>query len=778
MKTLVRFSLFAVLAAGTIACTPKAYAPAPLPEVRNDGVAPFLHDAGYYGGAELHLTREIAPGVTHAFDSFAKEPLTINTITFGPLGGDLVLEAEKGLDGMNKRERIPDMVARLYDPASRPIVAINGDFWGGGSVPIGPFVDEDMIWKSPWRGGGEGTRSCFAWSQYGGTFIGQPKWTMAVLDMQSGASLPIDQVNFPIAGLPVTAYTWPIGDKAPERAEAEQRIGVKLDSPRWLPNERAMGTVVAVGEDAALEKDLVILGVAGDVAVPAWLSVPGTRVALDARLEGVSRNALVDAASDPVIGVVGGGPRLLRDGEVVVEEEAPKESIRDSFVTDLHPRTAVGVRADGSIVMCVVDGRQPGKSQGINLMDLAEWMKKQGCVDAMNLDGGGSSTMSVRGELVNFPSDAGGSRSVSNGIVLRRTAPVGAPARLEIQPAKTLAVPDAAVPLTAQAYDAAHEPVDISDWTMQWSADAGSVAGEGIIATPDQTGTVTVEARARRGNVLFGSTIQGTATIEVVEPAVLEFVPDAVLLQPGESVEITLRAKTADGKLLRGENLLRELGVPAFLSYEAGTQTIVAESDGVGFVTAALGGLKARLPVAVGHAGETVVQSFDSLPAGDPDAWLEVLRAKPEKTGLALESTTIKEGSAAWRFSYGMASGGTTKVALPVDVELPGKPLAIGFWLYGDGQGQWVRGDLRDAIGNRYYVDFTDSAHGVDWKDEWRLVRASLVKPASAGTPKGPLTYPLSLYAIYVVQPQEAAKRDGEFLIDALTAYGLPEGME
>ena len=83
-----------------------------------------------------------------------------------------------------------------------------------------------------------------------------------------------------------------------------------------------------------------------------------------------------------------------------------------------HPRTAVAKLKDGKFLMITVDGRQPGVSVGMNLQELAEYLLSLGATDAMNLDGGGSTTMFLDGKVVNTPSDKEGERKVSDAIVV------------------------------------------------------------------------------------------------------------------------------------------------------------------------------------------------------------------------------------------------------------------------------------------------------------------------------------------------------------------------
>jgi len=85
------------------------------------------------------------------------------------------------------------------------------------------------------------------------------------------------------------------------------------------------------------------------------------------------------------------------------------------FVAGRQPRTLAGVRADGTLLLVTVDGRLPGWSVGMTLPESARLMRSLGARDALNLDGGGSSTMVVRGEVVNRPADRV-ERRVSDGL--------------------------------------------------------------------------------------------------------------------------------------------------------------------------------------------------------------------------------------------------------------------------------------------------------------------------------------------------------------------------
>ena len=113
--------------------------------------------------------------------------------------------------------------------------------------------------------------------------------------------------------------------------------------------------------------------------------------------------------------VVATGPVLLAGGESV-------PVAGDRFNTNRHPRTAAGRRADGTVILLVADGRN-ALAAGLTMAELQQIMAALGCRDAINLDGGGSTTMVVRGAVVNHPSDNGqfdadGERPVANAIVI------------------------------------------------------------------------------------------------------------------------------------------------------------------------------------------------------------------------------------------------------------------------------------------------------------------------------------------------------------------------
>lgn len=113
--------------------------------------------------------------------------------------------------------------------------------------------------------------------------------------------------------------------------------------------------------------------------------------------------------------IIAGVPQLIKNSKIDITWEQEKAS--KSFVETRHPRTAVAKLKDGRFLMLTADGRSE-ESAGIDLYDLAAYMLELGAVDAMNLDGGGSTTMFLDGKVVNKPSDKAGERKVGDAILV------------------------------------------------------------------------------------------------------------------------------------------------------------------------------------------------------------------------------------------------------------------------------------------------------------------------------------------------------------------------
>lgn len=114
---------------------------------------------------------------------------------------------------------------------------------------------------------------------------------------------------------------------------------------------------------------------------------------------------------------VGGGPVLLQKGKVYISNK--EEQMFVNGEDDLHPRTAMGYTKNGKLIILVIQGRAHGVAEGATLIEQANILKKLRCVEALNLDGGGSSCLLVNGTETIKPSDKEGQRPIPAVFIIR-----------------------------------------------------------------------------------------------------------------------------------------------------------------------------------------------------------------------------------------------------------------------------------------------------------------------------------------------------------------------
>jgi len=218
----------------------------------------------------------------------------------------------------------------------------------------------------------------------------------------------------------------------------------------------------------------------------------------------------IDPGWEDVEQAIGGREWVLRDGQTWIYP-------RPASADQIHPRTGVGITPTGDLVLIAVDGRQAGYSDGTTLPDLAELFRQRGAIAALNLDGGGSTTMLVRepgdvsAGLANLPS-GGRQRPVSNSLLVVSTAPTGPLSTILLKPTDPTIVQGTGVTFTAKGHDTYYNGIPLSG-SVAWST--GSPVG-------------TIDASGR-----FASTVPGTAQVTasafgVSASTTINVVPDTV----------------------------------------------------------------------------------------------------------------------------------------------------------------------------------------------------------------------------------------------------------
>lgn len=177
--------------------------------------------------------------------------------------------------------------------------------------------------------------------------------------------------------------------------EAPATRSVVRDDVRY-PTARAALGLTATGFDIAW-------ATSREGSLQAWSAPPPHRQGSPAELD--------PATSTPwnVEDALGGGPALVSNGRVEVTTN--EEVFFGTAIPYTHPRTAAGIAADGTLLLLLVDGRQK-ESRGVRLEELAAILVDLGAEEALNLDGGGSSSLVVRGRLLNNPAGRSRERQV------------------------------------------------------------------------------------------------------------------------------------------------------------------------------------------------------------------------------------------------------------------------------------------------------------------------------------------------------------------------------
>jgi len=233
-------------------------------------------------------------------------------------------------------------------------------------------------------------------------------------------------------------------------------------------------------------------------------------------------------------GIAGFGAMLIKDGKIVVADS-------DTYYDDRASRTAVGITRTGKVVLMVMDGRQEPDSCGGSMQEIAQVMLEAGCYNAVNLDGGGSTTYVAKPEgeeelkVVNVPSD-GVQRSVSATLMIVSTAPNStAFDHALVDSAVDYMTVGASVQMTASGASATGNPAEIPEGAA-WAVSNESIATitEDGLLTARGNGIVDV-------NLVVDGNTKGTKTIEVVTPENLYFAKPNINAVYGVQVELPIK---------------------------------------------------------------------------------------------------------------------------------------------------------------------------------------------------------------------------------------------
>ena len=469
---------------------------------------------------------------------------------------------------------------------------------------------------------------------------------------------------------------------------------------------------------------------------------------------------------------VGGPAVILKDGVIT------PDGLNSPYGVDQLPRSAVGITADGNIVMFVADGRQAPKSCGQTFKMLAETMIAFGCVDALSLDGGGSSTFvsqhegSDTIELRNSPCD-GAERTVSSALLVCSSAkPSGEFHHASLLPNNNYYTPGSSVEFSAKGVDSSGFAAPLPEDGSYAVADEsfGSFT-DNVFTSSGKEGTVVV-------NYMSEGKVSGSTTIEIRTPDELSFAKEELSLAFDQHSDLGLEAKY-QGKVIntKAGDFIWELEDAKMGAFEGNTfvaspnesinGTITVKSAYDETVTATMYAVIGRQPYVVWDFEDESYYSFATgyLNANGGiskyltgDASCNMLLGTYVDTGdiprgakgtaevIDVDSGEVRMGSNALKINYDFTQQPDNKIdgvcigAYSGTSSMEGTPTAIGLWLYApEGTPNfWFRMRVLDAGANNgagavLTLNFTDrhdskpadGIGGIDWQG-WKYCEAQL----------------------------------------------------
>jgi len=366
-------------------------------------------------------TEEVASGVVHHRLVANQGPFTIHVVEIDLRHRDLAIAAMHAFDSLRGRQQVSAMANSRTATGANVVAAINADFFDlkigeneNNQVVDGAVVKAVSITDSPF----DSLHTIH--SQFGMTCDGRPvidrfAFAGAVLTPPPAvAVLPLDAVNFRPHGDATVLYTAAYGI-------------TPSDSNARLTVEIPFRVVARRGDTVQLQATGAPRNGGGLAIQPSQAVLSGTGAAAEVvrRLGGsLAGGAPLNVVTSflPKRGrlctLVGGWPRLLVDGRSIADSADRLEGTFPRFSLTRHPRTGIGFSRDSTkLYFVTVDGRSESSS-GMSLTEFATLMQTLGIAQGLNLDGGGSTTLVIRGHVVNHPSDSTGERAVGDALLL------------------------------------------------------------------------------------------------------------------------------------------------------------------------------------------------------------------------------------------------------------------------------------------------------------------------------------------------------------------------
>jgi len=274
------------------------------------------------------------------------------------------------------------------------LAGVNGGFYNYEGRPLGAvMVDGQMVSEPLYN------RATLGITRTGEVLIDNIKWK-GLLNTENNNNIVIDAVNRkPNSENEIIMYNQYFGKQTPQFQQETLELVIENDVVTKV--ERGSLIQNSIPEEGFIVK--IFAGLDGYTAFQEGKDVKYTNVFNPAWHKEDVRN------------IMGGGPKLVTDGEVAVTGDL--ENFSQDITAGRAPRTVVGITENKHLLFVTVDGRQPELSIGMTLQEMAQYLTQLNVTEAMNLDGGDSSQLVIRGYTFNNPS---GYRDIATGILIKK----------------------------------------------------------------------------------------------------------------------------------------------------------------------------------------------------------------------------------------------------------------------------------------------------------------------------------------------------------------------
>jgi hypothetical protein len=350
-------------------------------------------------------SRLVGPGVTHT-KYLLPGPLAVDVMSVSLKEPSVHIETFRA-PGLTETSRQAEANDR---EGHRVLGAVNADFFTKAGLPVG-----NQVQNGEWVHGTRAVRSHMAIDAHGHPFIERLSFA-GIVTACTGSTFSIAGVNVSPRTDQILVFTDYYGAFADTDSISARWMLRLIDTAFAAGNTL---TAIAIRPDTGgmpIEQGTLVLG-ARSVASREFLTSTIHESDTVKLLLGT------DPALHGITQIIGGCGRFLAGGRDVTDSISSLEGITTKFTGARHPRTFVGFDRDTTtLYICTVDGRQTS-SIGMTFADMFAFLRSLGATEGFNLDGGGSTTMVVRGKIVNSPSDATGERPVANSLQVICTAP-------------------------------------------------------------------------------------------------------------------------------------------------------------------------------------------------------------------------------------------------------------------------------------------------------------------------------------------------------------------